>query len=64
MIYLQMKGSSVVKVRHDLFYRQRKFRVLNAPCVDMDENAPVAIGISTGVLEVISTTTTCVIHSH
>lgn len=44
MISMQIQCSSVVKVRHDLFYSQRKGRVLNAPLVDVDENAPRACG--------------------
>lgn len=44
MIYLHMKCSSVVKVRHDLFYSQRKGGVLKAAFVDVNENTPRACG--------------------
>lgn len=44
MIHLQMKCSSVIKVSYDLFYSQRKGRVLNAPFVYTDEDAPRARG--------------------
>ena len=33
-----------VKVRHDLFYSQRKDRALNAPFIFVDENAPRVCG--------------------
>lgn len=44
MIYLHMKCSSVVKVKHDLFYSQRKGRVLKAAFADVNENTPRACG--------------------
>lgn len=44
MIYMQIQCSSVVKVRHDLFYSQRKGRVLYAPLVNVDENSSRTYG--------------------
>lgn len=64
MIYLHRKCSSVVKVRHDLFYSQRKGRVLKAAFVDDNENThPGPVGTHTEI-EIISTTATCLAHSH